>query len=865
MGVVKYSGPVASFYCPTEATIRSLKVHFSPKQLGSGTPSPENVREIEGWDGVEVSHTGKNLANSQLFEKNKYIPASGNVGNLNGFMITNFISVKYLHTYIYSGIDTFGAINIRVHGYDIDKNWIKQVQLDGANGKPYNFLITINDENIKFIRISTAIDDHFQFEESLTATSYEPYRGETHQIEFPGVRKNLLDINKLFSEGTTNSSREGITRIQIPVSNGTYTISTNVIDNDDTNIASVFAWVNGLTPETVPTSSGSGVFKDAPRTINITNGIISIGIRTRSSSYLTWTAETFSPYYIQLESGDTATAYEPYTNTVYGGWVDLISGEVCEEYEKKVFDGSEDWKLNTWSKNGIYIQHREVDFENRVVPYVGTTANELYCNMLQSLAPQYYINTNKAIAIVGGDYLPNYTYLLIYNSEWGQTVEEYKTTIKALYDNGTPLEVVAKRKTGFFQYYHFPPNSSELKTFLGQNNVWSNADYVEVEYDLHETQDILARKQFIMANQPHIVKPAAAPLQNFETNMVAPLKECKLYFEPVQEGEGTPSPDNVRPITGWTWLKVYRTGKNMLDELFLSDYANYPIGGAYGYRYTDPIFLEPNTTYQFSFAIPQKKYETKRYWAVKVYDDAYADINDAGTVRYLVNGTFTAGWSITTGAQGAVRFAVYGGQATLDDIWNNTTVQLEIGSTATVHEPYQGQTIFLDWTDETGTVYGGYVDLINGEIIQEWKSVILNGEEAWSSQSPHTFSGAQYDTIFLTNSYSDMVQGKSGHGLISAMPTAVDPTSISDTGILCGQFGWSDKRFYIFNATQYLDGVSDVTTLKAYLSQNPIQICYKLATPIHYSLSPTQLKTLRGTNNIWSNANGNIELSYWIH
>ena len=136
--------------------------------------------------------------------------------------------------------------------------------------------------------------------------------------------------------------------------------------------------------------------------------------------------------------------------TVYGGWVDLISGEVCEEYEKKVFDGSENWGLNTWSKNGVYIQHREVDFESRVVPYVGTTANELYCNMLQSLVPQYYINTNKAVAIVGSDFLPNYTYLLIYNSEWGQTIEEYKTAIKALYDNGTPLEVVAKRKTAYF-------------------------------------------------------------------------------------------------------------------------------------------------------------------------------------------------------------------------------------------------------------------------------------------------------------------------------------------------------------------------------------------------------------------------------
>ena len=61
MGTVKYTGPVASFHCPTNAEIRSLKVHFSPKQDGTGDPSSENVRPIVGWDGVEVYQIGKNL------------------------------------------------------------------------------------------------------------------------------------------------------------------------------------------------------------------------------------------------------------------------------------------------------------------------------------------------------------------------------------------------------------------------------------------------------------------------------------------------------------------------------------------------------------------------------------------------------------------------------------------------------------------------------------------------------------------------------------------------------------------------------------------------------------------------------------
>ena len=44
-----------------------------------------------------------------------------------------------------------------------------------------------------------------------------------------------------------------------------------------------------------------------------------------------------------------------------------------------------------------------------------------------------------------------------------------------------------------------------------------------------------------------------------------------------------------------------------------------------------------------------------------------------------------------------------------------------------------------------------------------------------------------------------------------------------------------------------------------------IQVVYPLATPIEYQLTPQQVTTLIGTNNVWSDANGNTEVSYWTH
>ena len=90
MGTVKYSGPIASFRCPTEAEIRSLKVHFSPKQEGTGDPSPENVREIVGWDGVEVYNwTSANASTSSVpseYKKVEYLE-----GTDASYIATNYV------------------------------------------------------------------------------------------------------------------------------------------------------------------------------------------------------------------------------------------------------------------------------------------------------------------------------------------------------------------------------------------------------------------------------------------------------------------------------------------------------------------------------------------------------------------------------------------------------------------------------------------------------------------------------------------------------------------------------------------------------------------------------------------------------
>lgn len=51
---------------PEYKSLEKLNIKFSPKQAGSGDPSPENVRAISGYDEITVNVRGKNLWTSDI-------------------------------------------------------------------------------------------------------------------------------------------------------------------------------------------------------------------------------------------------------------------------------------------------------------------------------------------------------------------------------------------------------------------------------------------------------------------------------------------------------------------------------------------------------------------------------------------------------------------------------------------------------------------------------------------------------------------------------------------------------------------------------------------------------------------------------
>ena len=62
----------------------------------------------------------------------------------------------------------------------------------------------------------------------------------------------------------------------------------------------------------------------------------------------------------------------------------------------------------------------------------------------------------------------------------------------------------------------------------------------------------------------------AAPVITFESAVKVPITKLAVYIEPVQSGSGDPSPDNIRPISGWDSVETVRTDANGGNRLTIT-------------------------------------------------------------------------------------------------------------------------------------------------------------------------------------------------------------------------------------------------------------------------------------------------------
>lgn len=284
-------------------------------------------------------------------------------------------------------------------------------------------------------------------------------------------------------------------------------------------------------------------------------------------------------------------------------------------------------------------------------------------------------------------------------------------------------------------------------------------------------------------------------------------------IEPVQAGSGIPSPNNVRPITGWTGAKLWRGGKNMLPFPYTHEDADTKEWSDNGVTRTindDGSITMKGTATALTYK-PRLTTLQKGLTGVVWNQNTYYDGGNGIMHVLLPKGT------------------------TVD-----TTIypQLEYGSVATEYEPYRGEFFQVDFGQ---AVYGGSFN---------WKTGVLTVDAVCGVIARNTIRVGDGDTYYYSITGDSGLPKPTGNG---------DPRyrrfcNCFEPEYTVANYPEFDGKIAIFDNTIIrfkFDSTWTQEQVDAWLDANEIVICYPIE-PVTVQLTPREVLALSGKNTLYS-------------
>lgn len=341
-----------------------------------------------------------------------------------------------------------------------------------------------------------------------------------------------------------------------------------------------------------------------------------------------------------------------------------------------------------------------------------------------------------------------------------------------------------------------------------------------------------------------IKEQASGSIATFWTDMAARLKSCKVSMNPVQDLHGYDSP---WPAGG---------GKNLLNPASATE-----LGKTVWFCEPDGFLFKAGVTYTLS-----------------VSDSGITSISIYGTdkstqLAYASGNNISRGAHFTPEVDTYALPRLYSGTFVTQTMIDST--MLEIGATKTSFAPYSNICPITGWTgvnvyrsgydtsnpdtyavtipNDPGTVYGGTLDVVTGELVVD-KGCLDLGSLQWGIAGSSCF----YNTTDIESFKRATSNAERKTGLLCSSYSPSTNVSFSDLQ--------DDKSFLRGQESSPFDiRIRDTTystTSEFKTAMSGVQLVYELATPLTYTLTPVEIQTLTGQNNVWSDA-GNVALTYW--
>lgn len=285
--------------------------------------------------------------------------------------------------------------------------------------------------------------------------------------------------------------------------------------------------------------------------------------------------------------------------------------------------------------------------------------------------------------------------------------------------------------------------------------------------------------------------------------------------------------ENVCPIEGHTEMDIIRSGVNIWDGNKQDNVGvNATTGNLYastGTFTTDYILIKPNAIF----------YANPTNW--KTWACFYDSNKNYLSYTSIVNG-------ILTTPANAYYMRVSGDMTALD------TACINYPSTDTAYHP----AAIIEKTIQLGqTVYRARINTTTGQGIIDQAGIDL-GSLTWEKKP--TVSGKWRFVADITNAK----RTENVRAIPDAICTKYVPVSPLDTwnGINGFTIDWESDRSFICDLN-----IEDATAFNN--AMNGILMVYELKNPVSIQLTPEQIETLLGQNNVYHNANGDTAVKFY--
>lgn len=329
------------------------------------------------------------------------------------------------------------------------------------------------------------------------------------------------------------------------------------------------------------------------------------------------------------------------------------------------------------------------------------------------------------------------------------------------------------------------------------------------------------------------------------------MQSCIVNLEPIQSGSGTPSPSNVRAISGHTSVEVGNVGKNILDYTYPTTTSSgitctnngdgtYTLNGTATANAT--FILKDKASFSAIYE-PHKSNEMKLLGCPSGGSDSTYRLQISRNNGSLVdtgNGVTIPSNALASSTFWNILIVVYSGQ-TLNNLVFKPMLTKDLSATYSTFVPYNGYTTTINLG---GTYYGGTLDAVSG-VLTVTHALVDLGSYTWNKTNANLFF-TEYPRDFKKAVYASGYWYANG---VCECYKFIQNTITSEDGVINLYFEESRSfyRMFVNDSSRYSLSASDFKT--AVTGQ---YLVYELATPFTIQLTPKNLETLVGQNNVFA-------------